>query len=50
MDEDDDLKEEEAEDQPMNKQPRITPLLPYMWKKGQGGNTEEDSPKTRMGG
>jgi hypothetical protein len=30
--------EEEAEEQPKNKQPRITPLLPYMWKKGQSGN------------
>lgn len=35
MDED---QEFETDQQPQNKQPKITPLLPYMWKKGQSGN------------
>jgi hypothetical protein len=38
MADEEDFDDRKAEEQPKNKQPRITPLLPYMWKKGQSGN------------
>jgi hypothetical protein len=38
MADEEDFDDDGADEQPNNKQPRITPLLPYMWKKGQSGN------------